>query len=204
MSSFCIYTHRTSTFFKLTFVSTCQIHAFSAFMGITSSIHLSYPRFLCSVGITSSIRLSYPHFLCSVGITSSIYLSYPHFLCSMGITSSIRLSYPRDVRCKAHDKKESRLRDSPPAAGRFCDIFHNRRGAIPAELCLSRSLAISYLLPSCSRTGSVRCDSWCQSSHSTQKHAYRASPGRQRDCRRSPAYRHRTAAKAAALPSPVP
>ena len=117
MSSFCIYTHRTSTFFKLTFVSTCQIHAFSAFMGITSSIHLSYPRFLCSVGITSSI-----------------YLSYPHFLCSMGITSSIRLSYPRDVRCKAHDKKESRLRDSPPAAGRFCDIFHNRRGAIPAEL----------------------------------------------------------------------
>lgn len=31
-------------------------------------------------------------------------------------------------------KKESRLRDSPPAAGRFCDIFHNRRSAIPAEL----------------------------------------------------------------------
>mgnify|MGYP003187462788 CR=1 FL=1 len=27
-------------------------------------------------------------------------------------------------------KKESRLRDSPPAAG---DIFHNRRSAIPAE-----------------------------------------------------------------------
>ena len=26
-------------------------------------------------------------------------------------------------------KKESRLRDSPPAAGRFCDIFHNRRSA---------------------------------------------------------------------------
>ena len=48
MSSFCIYTHRTSTFFKLTFVSTCQIHAFSAFMGITSSIHLSYPRLLCA------------------------------------------------------------------------------------------------------------------------------------------------------------
>lgn len=30
-------------------------------------------------------------------------------------------------------KKESRLRDSPPAAGHFCDIFHNRRSAIPAE-----------------------------------------------------------------------
>ena len=30
-------------------------------------------------------------------------------------------------------KKEYRLRDSPPAAGRFCDIFHNRRSAIPAE-----------------------------------------------------------------------
>ena len=30
-------------------------------------------------------------------------------------------------------KKESRLRDSPPAAGRFCDIFHIRRSAIPAE-----------------------------------------------------------------------
>ena len=33
-----------------------------------------------------------------------------------------------------HGKKESCLRDSPPAAGRFCDIFHNRRSAIPAEL----------------------------------------------------------------------
>ena len=30
-------------------------------------------------------------------------------------------------------KIESCLQDFPPAAGRFCDIFHNRRSAIPAE-----------------------------------------------------------------------
>ncbi len=30
-------------------------------------------------------------------------------------------------------KKESRLRDSPPAAGRVFDIFNKPRSAIPAE-----------------------------------------------------------------------
>ena len=30
-----------------------------------------------------------------------------------------------------HDKKESRVRDSLPAAGRFCDIQPYRRSAIP-------------------------------------------------------------------------
>lgn len=38
---------------------------------------------------------------------------------------------------------------------------------------------ISCLLPSYSRTESVRCGSWCRSSHSTQKHAGRAARGRQ-------------------------
>ncbi len=36
---------------------------------------------------------------------------------------------------KIYDKllKESRLRDSPPVADRFCDRFPHRRSALPAE-----------------------------------------------------------------------
>ena len=49
-------------------------------------------------------------------------LGTPHF---MGIFLSSHYCFDQ--------KKESRLRDSPPVAGRFCDIFHNRRSAIPAK-----------------------------------------------------------------------
>ena len=43
-------------------------------------------------------------------------------------------------------KKESRLRDSPPAAGRICDMFLIRRSAILAEHFLCNGNEVSYYI----------------------------------------------------------
>ena len=43
-------------------------------------------------------------------------------------------------------KKESRLRDSPPAVGRICDMFLIRRSAILAERFLCNGNEVSYYI----------------------------------------------------------
>ena len=60
-------------------------------------------------------------------LSSTSYGMRSSYLRHSGEADIMRASFPEK------NKKESCSQDSPPAAGRFCDILPNRRSAILAE-----------------------------------------------------------------------